>query len=317
VYDRLSTSDQFVSNYRVLTYIHTVLAVMHVCASIANLCCVLIVDAPVVAFSISRNRKRNQTKILHHSGHHPADYKPPKADTCNWLSPMFSVTDRIVEGLLGVMAWDRGYSQMLDQLQEEAWLQRKDLRLVRRSWTIWLPLLYLVFSVLGLVLNPLFFAVHTLTIFEHPVLSLVLKSVTTHAYKLVMTFLLMVQITYLFSIVGFVFFWNKYADYRLTCSTIFQCTLSATAEGFKSDGIADLLTSQIETLGFAKHIWSDGWNLAMTLWNLLFYLIVVLILVAVFTGIIIDSFGELTAPLQDVGHLGLKNPDLRDSEGRC
>jgi len=103
----------------------------------------------------------------------------------------------------------------------------------------------------------------------------------------------MVLSTYLFAVLGFVFFWNYYSNYTLQCSTLFQCTLSAIAEGFKSDGIADLLTSQIETLGFPKHLWSDWSLLLLIVWNLGFFLMVVLILVAVFTGIIIDSFGEL------------------------
>lgn len=108
-----------------------------------------------------------------------------------------------------------------------------------------------------------------------------------------LTFFLMVLSTYLFAVLGFVFFWNYYSNYTLQCSTLFQCTLSAIAEGFKSDGIADLLTSQIETLGFPKHLWSDWSLLLLIVWNLGFFLMVVLILVAVFTGIIIDSFGEL------------------------
>lgn len=100
------------------------------------------------------------------------------------------------------------------------------------------------------------------------------------------------QVTYLFAIIGFVCFWNYYDDYTKTCSTLYQCTVSSIAEGFKSDGVADLLQSQIETLGFPKHLWSDWDLLALMLWNLAFFLVVVLILVAVFTGIIIDSFGD-------------------------
>mmetsp|Transcript_31441 Transcript_31441/g.67913 ORF Transcript_31441/g.67913 Transcript_31441/m.67913 type:complete len:204 (+) Transcript_31441:1248-1859(+) len=78
-----------------------------------------------------------------------------------------------------------------------------------------------------------------------------------------------------------------------TCSTVFQCLITYLNEGLKSDGITDVLFRPSEVSGYPKSLWSDPAELLKILWDLSFYILVVIVLLALVAGIIIDSFGAL------------------------
>jgi len=192
------------------------------------------------------------------------------------------------------------------KLQEEEWFAKAQAQATKKNKQLFeiplqigadslesqLLLYYLLCSCLGMLIHPIFFAIHTLEWFTNPVALLVLEAVFKHIEKMGQCFMIMGVVTYLYAFIGMLYFWQEHDDYTKTCSTLWQCMMSYFDQGLKSDGIADLLSGQTDT-GFPEHIWTDGKGTALLLWNFSYFLIVVLILGAIVTGIIIDTFGEL------------------------
>jgi len=192
------------------------------------------------------------------------------------------------------------------KLQEDAWFVKAQAQATKKnkqpfeiplqvgidSLESQLLVYYLLCSCLGMLIHPIFFAIHTLEMFTNPVAQLVLVAVFKHIEKMTQCLMIMGVVTYLYAFIGMLYFWQEHDDYTKTCSTLWQCMMSYFDQGLKSDGIADLLAGQTDT-GFPEHIWTDGKGTALLLWNFSYFLIVVLILGAIVTGIIIDTFGEL------------------------
>jgi hypothetical protein len=126
-----------------------------------------------------------------------------------------------------------------------------------------------------------------------PTVQLVLMSVRLHYDKLLQTLLLLIICDYGWAVFGYVFLWNWHADYTKTCGTLYQCFLTYLAQGLKSDGISDALRDTMVDDAYPKHLWSDPHLTFVIACDLCYFVWVVLILVAIVTGVIIDTFGEL------------------------
>lgn len=101
------------------------------------------------------------------------------------------------------------------------------------------------------------------------------------------------QATYLLSIFSFLFFSEKYkdADGNPFCTTLFQCFLSNVFYGVPTSG---QLVQFIEYISYRVDSNSGtGDAVAWTIYNLIFYIIISLILLNVILGIIVDTFGQI------------------------
>jgi hypothetical protein len=142
--------------------------------------------------------------------------------------------------------------------------------------------------------HPLIFTVHLFDwILSDTTVKLVLKSVSLHFDKLWQTLVLLLIFDYAWAVLGYVFVWNWHADYTKTCGTLYQCFFTYFAEGLKSDGISDALRDTMADDAYPVHAWSNPALTGVIIWDFLYFIWVVLILVAIVTGVIIDTFGEL------------------------
>ena len=114
----------------------------------------------------------------------------------------------------------------------------------------------------------------------------VLKSVTVNLRQLVITLILGMIIIFLFSVYAFVFFQDYYdAGDGLLCHDVLNCFMSTMSVGVRSGGgIGDRLIHP-------DHNGEDYW-VRMT-FDMLFFLVVIIVLLSIIFGIIIDTFAQL------------------------
>eukprot|EP01061_Rhynchopus_euleeides_P047402 TRINITY_DN9485_c2_g1_i1.p1 TRINITY_DN9485_c2_g1~~TRINITY_DN9485_c2_g1_i1.p1 ORF type:complete len:443 (+),score=233.20 TRINITY_DN9485_c2_g1_i1:103-1431(+) len=169
-----------------------------------------------------------------------------------------------------------------------------------------------VFAVAGLVMSPFFIALHLVSIINRSaLLQNVIKAVTKNGRSLLLTVLLGTIIIYLFSVVGFVLFRESFenkdascefgssggmgndgkcVDYH--CDTLFRCFVFAVTSGIRSGGgIGDLMQPPD---------WSHPYAAARTLFDFLFFVVVIVILLNIIFGVIIDTFAELRSEKQKI-----------------
>ena len=103
-----------------------------------------------------------------------------------------------------------------------------------RSGDIVYYLAYAIFAVLGSAIHPFFFAFHLTEILRrYPTLKNVIKSIYEPRRQLGLTFLFLVILTYIFSLIAFEFF---SADYHGDCSSTWSCFLTTFDFTFKVSG---------------------------------------------------------------------------------
>eukprot|EP00736_Rhodelphis_marinus_P011999 Rmarinus@m.12901 len=141
-------------------------------------------------------------------------------------------------------------------------------------------ILYTFFAVIGLVVDPYFYCFHLTDLLgKFRLLAYALESVTRNIASLSQTILLGFVVIYIYSVIGWRFFWEdgyEFGDAGPFNDNMLQWVLSHWDYGLRSAP----LRSNPETLGFF-------------LFGLSYFLLVVLILGAIISGIIIDTFGEL------------------------
>jgi hypothetical protein len=147
-------------------------------------------------------------------------------------------------------------------------------------------LLYMVFSIFGIAYNPLFFSLHLLDVlYRYPSLQNVIKSVVLPRKSLLLTFILILILIYLFSIWAFLGFHN-YFDSQ--CNDMIMCIKTTFDQGIKNGGgIGQFLDEN-------KGPVSGSWDIVMRfLFDDLFNIIIMIIMMNIIQGIIIDTFAVL------------------------
>ncbi len=100
-----------------------------------------------------------------------------------------------------------------------------------RSGDIVYYLAYAIFAILGSAIHPFFFAFHLTEILRrYPTLKNVIKAIYEPRRQLCLTFLFLVILTYIFSLIAFEFF---SADYHGDCSSTWSCFLTTFDFTFK------------------------------------------------------------------------------------
>jgi len=165
---------------------------------------------------------------------------------------------------------------------------------IRHSYDLMFDVFIGVVSVLAMWQHPVITCLQLVAFLKDPTCILVVNAVTLNGDKLIKTFMLMMLVTYLYAVCGYLAWWNRHGDYLQTCETLFQCFFTYMNEGIRSDGIADVLIRPTDTgQRYPRYIWEAPWESAFILWDFCYFCLVVLILLAIVTGVIIDTFGEL------------------------
>jgi len=143
--------------------------------------------------------------------------------------------------------------------------------------------LYLLFAVFGTFASPLFFAFHLLDIlYRYPSLQNVIKSVTIPKKALLVTSLFSLILVYYFSIIGYAYFYDSY--HKGDCDDLITCAIVTFDHSFKVNG----------GIGGALVDWPYGdVELSRLLFDNLYNIIIIVIMINIFQGIIIDTFAVL------------------------
>jgi inositol 1,4,5-triphosphate receptor type 1/inositol 1,4,5-triphosphate receptor type 3 len=144
-------------------------------------------------------------------------------------------------------------------------------------------LLYLVFSILGTIFNPLFFAFHLLDVlYRFPSLQNVIKSITTPRWPLLLSFIFLLIIVYFFSIVGYTYLYNDFEAGQ--CENLFNCFCQVFDKGFKSDG----------GIGGYLRDWTPGEiNLGRLFYDNACNILIIIIMMNIVQGLTVDTFALL------------------------
>jgi len=111
----------------------------------------------------------------------------------------------------------------------------------------------------------------------------ILQSITTNAWQLFLTFCLALICIYVFSMFGYVFFQPSYKE--IPCNTLLDCLASTFSQGVQNGGgIGDSLApvTRDDPLFWGRFVY-----------DLAYFIVIIVVLLNVIFGIILDTFGEL------------------------
>eukprot|EP01133_Synstelium_polycarpum_P012800 gene12800-15021_t len=153
----------------------------------------------------------------------------------------------------------------------------------------------MLFSILGMAVSPFFFSFHIFQItLKTKALRVVLRAISLNKGTLLLMGVFILQTTYLLSIFSFVFFTDRYVTEEngdLHCSTLLQCLITNVFYGVPTSGqIVQFVSLQNFT---ANSNTDTGKAVLWTLFCLVFYVVISIILLNVILGVIVDTFGQL------------------------
>ncbi|OMJ76916.1 hypothetical protein SteCoe_23623 [Stentor coeruleus] len=121
------------------------------------------------------------------------------------------------------------------------------------------------------------------TIKRSQVLKNVLRSITLNYKLLLLTLILGIIIIYIFSIFGFLFYTDTYnqSENKMYCDTLSVCFFTTLNKGVRAQG----------GIGTALAVPNDRYD--RMLFDMAFFIIIIVVLLKVIFGIIIDTFAEL------------------------
>lgn len=146
-------------------------------------------------------------------------------------------------------------------------------------------LLYMLCSVFGIIVNPLFFSLNLLDIlYRYPSLQNVIKSIVLPRKSLLLTFILILILIYLFSIWAYLSLSFYYGG---NCDNMIECIKTTFDQGIKNGGgigqYFDQLGPEIRDTDTVLRFFFDD----------LFNIIIMIIMMNIIQGIIIDTFAVL------------------------
>ena len=148
------------------------------------------------------------------------------------------------------------------------------------------------FSVLGLVVSPLFFCFHLLDIVNKSSdLQNVFKAVTLNGSSILLTAVFGGLVVWIYAIVGFAFMADIFIKPDEVngvnvdmCPDVFVCWVTALSSGLRKGDIGEVM--ELRTA-------DDPWWPYLAVYQLSYYIIVITILLNLIFGIIIDTFSQL------------------------
>jgi len=169
---------------------------------------------------------------------------------------------------------------------------QEQLRSTLLNFELYYTYAYFLLSIIAVYL-PVFYSFLLLDVIKQtPELVNVLKSVTQNFRQLVLTMWLGVILIYLFSIAAFVYYFEYYnPENGVTCDTLWNCFFSTLNLGIRNDG------DYMDIPSFDEY-WSR------MVFDMMFFMIIIIINLNIIFGIIIDTFAELrderTQVLEDI-----------------
>ncbi|CAG9317756.1 unnamed protein product [Blepharisma stoltei] len=166
----------------------------------------------------------------------------------------------------------------LKRLKQSLWT----LLYVWSNWNVIYYCLYFAIALCGVVVHPFYFSLLLLDmLYRYPALQNVIKSITMPKKALILTFIFMLVIVYIFGLVGF---WKFSEYFNGNCPSLFYCFLNVWDKGFKANGGIG---------GYLKQ-WTDGsMNTGRLIYDNLYNIIIMIIMLNIVQGIIIDTFAIL------------------------
>eukprot|EP01062_Namystynia_karyoxenos_P080737 TRINITY_DN8739_c0_g1_i3.p1 TRINITY_DN8739_c0_g1~~TRINITY_DN8739_c0_g1_i3.p1 ORF type:complete len:2412 (+),score=913.63 TRINITY_DN8739_c0_g1_i3:92-7327(+) len=171
------------------------------------------------------------------------------------------------------------------------------LKAIRDNTTFLFLLSSVTLAVLGATVSPFCCAGHLAAIIHRSaLLQNVIRAVTKNSKSLLLTVIMMFVAIYFFSVLGFVLFRQAFKmedppckgeedcdEYH--CDTLMRCFLFGVTAGLRQGGgVADVMQAPE---------WNDPYIVTRILFDFLFFVVVIVILLSIVFGIIIDTFAEL------------------------
>eukprot|EP00658_Telonema_sp_P-2_P015843 TRINITY_DN1611_c0_g1_i7.p1 TRINITY_DN1611_c0_g1~~TRINITY_DN1611_c0_g1_i7.p1 ORF type:complete len:2287 (+),score=713.24 TRINITY_DN1611_c0_g1_i7:154-6861(+) len=142
-------------------------------------------------------------------------------------------------------------------------------------------------AVLGAVVSRFFLSLCILDVISHSyMMRAILATLAARSQTIAVSLLLICTVTYLYSVLAFNFFREDYFfEDRYTCETLLQCFTTTINYGLRSPGgVADVLVEEE---------WDSSTYWSRAVFDLTFYILVILLLLNVILGVIIDAFAAL------------------------
>jgi hypothetical protein len=163
---------------------------------------------------------------------------------------------------------------------------------------VFLLYFYCVISVIGTLINPIWFSVFLLDVMvRFDTLQHVIQAVTTNIIQLLWTSMLILIILYIYTVIAFFVFVDMFYTYEVNkydsstigeslCTDMLHCYMSVINLGLRNGGgIGDILKP--DSYNNRVHYFSK------LLFTFTFHIIVIVVMLNILFGIIIDTFAQL------------------------
>jgi len=160
-------------------------------------------------------------------------------------------------------------------------------------------------------LNPALYCLHLARLFfSFEALRNVITAVVRPAATLTCTFLLFMAINYVFSVLAFTYFSDDYTvGGKAHCRTLLDCFIITFDQGFKNDGgIGGFMNDGVPSVTYDDATGSYGNGFARFLFDHVFNILLMVLLLNMVFGVVIDAFAELRDE---------KEAEERDRRTRC
>jgi len=162
----------------------------------------------------------------------------------------------------------------------------------------------LTLSICGCAVHPLFFTYHAfVAAFVSKKLQAVLNAIIGPIYSIMLTLFLYMLMEYLFAIIGYSLFVDRFPDY--TCASLIDCMLYIIDKTYKGDfGVGSTLDPAYSSDEVSE---TTSFQAPRMIYDFLFTLTITLVIVQLLSGLIIDKFRSLRKEAES------REEDLRSS----
>ena len=158
------------------------------------------------------------------------------------------------------------------------------------NWQMLYNVANFALAICGCIIHPFFFVYHLfVAAFRSEKLQAILGAITGPAISIILALILYIVMEYVFAVLGYVIFPQDFPDY--TCTTLVRCFLFAIDQSYKSDGgLGAALYAAYEQHDDTEDV---DINFVRIIYDFMFTLILILVIMQLLSGLIIDKFKSL------------------------